>query len=213
MWNFRTKAEFVIAELKPDCHRAYLPPSIGDLKACSKYNCTRAWKGNPLQARKYETTMRGSCLKSFICRSLEDGKVFWGSRRLFHSHILSQVSTFTAARDKILGLRGLWSNMKWTPLWSDSFLILMHMITPLSWSCGVLTGGHELRTEIHHTFPNEFGLGQSFSLLPVSQLLTETVISLQLNKKATFWLHKIRVDNELQAWYSLQLPTGAHFSG
>lgn len=169
-----------------------------DLKECSKYNCTRSWKGNPLQAIKYETTVSSSCLKSLICKLLEDGKVFWERKCLLHSHILSQVLTFMVARDKILGLRDLWSNVKWTLLWSNSFLIFMCIVTPLSWSCGVLTGGQELRTKTHHTFPSEFGLGQSFSLLPVSQLLIKTGIRVSVNKKATFRLHKIHVDNELQ---------------
>ena len=176
MWNFQNKAEFVIAELEPDFHCEYLSLSIGDLKVCSKYNCTMSWKGNPLQAIKYKNTMSSSCLKSVICKLLEDGKVFWGSQCFLHSRILSQVSTFTGAGDKILGLRDLWSNIKWTLLWSNSFLIFMHIITPWSWSCGVLTGGQELRTKIHHTFPSEFALGQYFWLLPVSQLLIKTVI-------------------------------------
>lgn len=98
------------------------------------------------------------------------------SQCLLHSHVLSQLSTFTIAGDKILGSRDLWSNIKWTLLCSNSFLIFMHITPPWSWSCRVLIGGWELRTKIHHTFPSEFGLGRSFSLLPVSQLLIKTVI-------------------------------------
>lgn len=52
--------------------------------------------------------------------------------------------------------------IKWTLLWSNSFLIFRHIITPWNLSCKVLTGGEELRTKIHQTFPSEFVLGNLF---------------------------------------------------
>lgn len=54
--------------------------------------------------------MSSSCQKCLICKLLEDGKVHQGSQCLLHSHILSQVLTFTVGGDKILDLKHLWYN-------------------------------------------------------------------------------------------------------
>lgn len=160
-WNFQNKAEFAIIVI------ASRVVTFTDVKVCLlQYGILACAQNTTVRVHESEIhcrliNIRTQCLtrlQSLMCTLVEAGETLRENLCLLHSHIHSQVSTFSVARGKILGLRHLW-----TFLWSDSFLIFWHI---MPWSCGwrFLTEGQELRNKIHQTFPKEFG--QCFHCYP-----------------------------------------------